>query len=239
MNYATLCTGDTMKIQHTQYLDTVESTNTYLKMLTTNKKPNGFLIYTFNQTKGRGRRASTWHSQKDEDIALSMYHQTMQAPFRELMRTAVSVVDTLRSFNIKATIKLPNDIYVNNQKLAGILIENILAANAPSTIIGVGINANSTRVDKANEISIKDVLHSKINKKDFINQFICIYNQVDDTVLYHTFKSYINFNQHVCDYAGNRYALRDINETCICMLEKNNKTINIPCQHVSFNLKNS
>lgn len=239
MNCATLGSGDNMKIQHTRYLNTVESTNTYLKTLDISEKPDGLLVYTYNQTKGRGRRANSWHSQKDEDIALSIYHQAVQESFIDLMRAAVSVVDTLRGLDIDATIKLPNDIYVNNQKIAGILIENTFQASISSTVIGIGINVNSNRIKNDNEISIKDILDTPIDKEHFIKGFIDFYNRVDERTLYDTFKSYINFKDHICRYNSTHYNLIDIKDDFICVLEKKNSQIKTPCQNVVFKIKNS
>lgn len=226
-----------MKIQHIKYLNTVASTNSYLKTLDMNQKPNGLLVYTFHQTKGRGRRANIWHSQKDEDIALSIYHETLEEAFVDLMRAAVSVVDTLRNLNIEATIKLPNDIYVNNQKIAGILIEKTVHLSTPSTIIGIGINVNSTRIDNDNEISIKDVLTKTVDKKNLVEQFVHFYNRLTNQTLYEPFRSYIDFRNHMCDYENTWYELIDIKRDFVCVLEKNNTVINIPCQNVNFKLK--
>lgn len=238
MNCATLESGDNMKIQHTQHLNSVESTNTYLKTIDNSEKPDGLLVYTYNQTKGRGRRASTWNSQKNKDIALSIYHQAAQESFVNLMQATVSVVDTLHGLNIDATIKLPNDIYVNNQKIAGILIENTIQSSIASTVIGIGINVNSTRIENDNEISIKDILATPIDKEHFKKRFIDSYNRIDERTLYDTFKSYINFKNHICTYDGTHYNLIDIKDDFICVLEKNNSLIKTPCQNVGFKIKN-
>lgn len=227
-----------MKITKTHYLNTVESTNTYLKTLDPDKKHDGLLVYTFNQTHGRGRRANKWDSRKDEDIALSIYHQSVQAQFSDLMHAAVSIVDTLKNMHIEATIKLPNDIYVNCQKIAGILIEKSLQANMASTVIGIGINVNSIRKENNNEISVYDVINKPIDKTTFITQFVESYNTLDLTSVQATFKSLINMENHECTYQGNTYNLVNIKASFMCVLEKNKDLIEVPCQNVTFSLKN-
>ncbi|MFW5841881.1 MAG: biotin--[acetyl-CoA-carboxylase] ligase [Bacillota bacterium] len=227
-----------MKIQHIQYLDTVTSTNSYLKALDTKHKSNGLLVYTFHQTKGRGRRANIWNSQKDQDIALSIYHQTVNEPFIDLMRAAIGVVDTLRNLNIEATIKLPNDIYVDKQKMAGILIEKTMHVSTSSSIIGIGINVNSTRKSNDKAISIKDVLDIPVDKTKLINQFVYFYNNLEGQSLHDRFITYINFKNHVCHYEHTQYELIDITHDFVCVLKNNNTQINIPCQNINFKIKN-
>ena len=61
---------------------------------------------------------------------------------------ALSVTDLLASHGIKAAIKWPNDIYVNDEKICGILIENTVCGKyLSSSIIGIGLNINQRNFD--------------------------------------------------------------------------------------------
>src|ERR1019366_7130206 len=137
-------------------LKSVDSTNSYAsELLHQITPPDGTLIYTFNQQNGRGQRGNVWDSEPNKNGTLSyiLYPAFLQADKQFLLNkiTSLALSDLMseilegsdKSKEIK--IKWPNDIYVGNKKIAGILIENTLRENTiKSTIIGIGININQT-----------------------------------------------------------------------------------------------
>ncbi len=128
--------------------DLVDSTNEVLKKLITNDTPNGTVIVAQAQTQGKGRFNRTWHSERGSGIYCSIliYHPTKikNLPIITLM-AGIAVIETINKFsNIAGSLKWPNDVLINNKKVAGILTENISHSNYKAIIVGVGVNLNNT-----------------------------------------------------------------------------------------------
>ncbi len=126
--------------------DVLESTNTEAL---TKDYPEGTIIWAQFQTKGRGQRGNIWNAKASENLTFSV----VLCPGRLLldsypisMAAALAVVKTLNTYGIEAKIKWPNDIYVGDLKIAGILIENSLSSDSVITksVIGVGLNVLQT-----------------------------------------------------------------------------------------------
>ena len=131
-------------------LETVDSTNTWL--LEGELPAPITLCAAEHQTLGRGRRGKTWHS-PDSGVTFSMRfnrHESVEQ-FNGLSLLAGAVLcDSLRAVGIAdAKIKWPNDVLVNNAKLAGILIESRSVVPKPGTCIVVGMGINYKRGDEA------------------------------------------------------------------------------------------
>ncbi|MGB4846601.1 MAG: biotin--[acetyl-CoA-carboxylase] ligase, partial [Saprospiraceae bacterium] len=105
----------------------------------------------------------TWFSQPGNHLAISIILQPTRMPLEDLpllsLKTSIAVVRSLLSLNqeLKPRIKWPNDIYVGDLKLAGILIENsISSSKVQHSIIGVGMNVNESEFpsDLPNAVSL-------------------------------------------------------------------------------------
>ncbi|MGB0861822.1 MAG: biotin--[acetyl-CoA-carboxylase] ligase [Saprospiraceae bacterium] len=126
------------------------STNTFaLDYLTKNNPSEGTVISTPNQTSGRGQIGSKWESEADKNISLSiiLYPKFLNASEQFYLSKVVglAVRDFLETFLPKDNlyIKWPNDLYVNDKKIGGILIQNILmGVSIKSAVVGIGININ-------------------------------------------------------------------------------------------------
>lgn len=138
-------------------LDTVDSTNNYAKRELLGIE-NRTVIKALSQTSGRGQRGNVWKSDAGRNLLLSVvikYNSdncNFQIPASSQMAiscmTALSVVKALESLHIEARIKWPNDIYIGDRKVCGILIENSINGSLlSSSIIGVGINVNQLDFD--------------------------------------------------------------------------------------------
>lgn len=131
-------------------LKEVDSTNSYARELLANSGPvpDGTVIMAVTQTGGRGQAGSAWLSEPGKNLTFSMILHCgfLPPPDQFYLSIAVSlgVVDVLKpELGGRASIKWPNDIYSGNQKLGGILIENILSGNRlKSSVIGIGLNVN-------------------------------------------------------------------------------------------------
>lgn len=132
------------------------STNAVLEQLITSKNyaksdeklPNATIVYTDFQSNGRGRQSNKWFSESGKNLLMSILiypDLTVGEQFQVSMWTALALSDYLRQ-NVglhDVYIKWPNDIYVRNKKIAGILIEHTVKSNKLGhSIIGIGLNLN-------------------------------------------------------------------------------------------------
>ncbi len=109
------------------------------------------------QTAGRGQGDHTWLSPKDENLTFSILIRFGEdgipaLPVADALRityiATLSIRDFLSEEGIDSRIKWPNDIWVKDRKICGMLIENILdGSNVACSIIGIGINLNQTAFD--------------------------------------------------------------------------------------------
>ncbi len=108
------------------------------------------------QTNGKGQRGKQWQTGKNENLALSIVlnSNTITLLQQFLLQTFVCVglVNYLNTLKTGFCIKWPNDIYYNDRKAAGILIENIVSGSTwRFAIVGIGLNVN--QVAFANELT--------------------------------------------------------------------------------------
>lgn len=130
-------------------LPKVDSTNNYARqLLSEGAVPDGTVVFAHTQTAGRGQQGNTWLSEAGKNLTLSFvflpdFLEATQQFFLN-MAVALAVKDFAECFvQEEVKIKWPNDIYVNDQKLAGILIENTISGTKISnSIIGIGLNVN-------------------------------------------------------------------------------------------------
>lgn len=138
------------KIENWKYFNNTTSTNTALSNYVNNNYANtNILLYTFRQTAGRGQVNNKWFSDERKNLSLSFYlpifNLLAKNQFYINCFISLTLCNWLEKYlpNEKVSIKWPNDIYVNNKKIAGILIQNnILGQNINYSIIGMGININ-------------------------------------------------------------------------------------------------
>lgn len=127
-------------------LETIDSTNSYGKKRAL-QELDGTVIISEEQTKGRGRIGRQWHSKSREGIWMSIILKPNimpeKAPFLTLIAGA-SIAKALDNLGIDVSIKWPNDIILNNKKVAGILTE--LSAEIDKInyiVLGIGINVKT------------------------------------------------------------------------------------------------
>ncbi len=130
-------------------LDSVSSTNDYLKLLGTEGCENGTVVTAREQTKGKGRLGRSWASQKDENLAFSILLRPSISP-REISSitplAGLAVCRALRDFTgLDLKIKWPNDIILGKKKMVGILTEMAAEFDAVEYVItGIGVNVDQT-----------------------------------------------------------------------------------------------
>jgi BirA family biotin operon repressor/biotin-[acetyl-CoA-carboxylase] ligase len=126
----------------------IDSTNNRARDFADRDYPEGTLIVAEDQTAGRGRMGRRWHSPAGMGICMSIILRPKlspgEAPLITLM-TAVAVAETLSSLlQLNVRIKWPNDILVNDKKIAGILTEmNATRDSIHYIVLGLGMNVNT------------------------------------------------------------------------------------------------
>lgn len=127
------------------------STNQYAQEWLAAERPDeGAVVSARAQTQGKGQGTATWESEPGQNIALSviLYPNFLPALSHFLLSQAIAlgVRDFVASYVPgQVTVKWPNDIYINNDKAAGILIQNTLSGSRFQTCVaGIGINVNQT-----------------------------------------------------------------------------------------------
>ncbi|GAB6124098.1 biotin--[acetyl-CoA-carboxylase] ligase [Dysgonomonas termitidis] len=146
-------------------VDEIDSTNNYLKSLLLKQKvKEGTIISADFQTGGRGQRGNGWLSEKGKNLLFSivLYPDTVKANGQFVISQMVSlaVADFLRKYTDGITIKWPNDIYWQDKKICGILIENTLEGDEiKESVCGIGINLNQESFGSSlpNPVSLKQI----------------------------------------------------------------------------------
>ena len=130
------------------WLDEVDSTNGYVRRHI-QELDNLSVVSVLSQTAGKGQGDHIWHSAPGKNLLFSILvkNPTVPAARQHVIsrNTAETVVELLDAHGIDAWIKPPNDVWVGNKKICGILIEHSLRSDRISwTIIGIGLNVNQT-----------------------------------------------------------------------------------------------
>ena len=133
------------------WLETVDSTNSELR-----KRISGLdnlsIVATRAQTAGRGQGTHTWYATPGKNLTFSILYRfegaCALAASDALLITQVTTLalrDYLLAHGVQARIKWPNDIWVDDRKICGILIENAVeGGRVRESIVGIGLNLNET-----------------------------------------------------------------------------------------------
>ena len=172
------------------WISTTDSTNDEVKRHI-HDLDNLSVVSALSQTSGRGQRGNIWLSNPGENLTFSIIlkYQTSEVDLQKRPRmkaedqvaiskvTAVSVTDFLREYGIDSKIKYPNDIYVGDRKICGILIEHSVMGNLLThSIIGIGINVNQCIFDTTlpNPVSMKMCLSKAGGRTEDIDLNECL-----------------------------------------------------------------
>jgi BirA family biotin operon repressor/biotin-[acetyl-CoA-carboxylase] ligase len=170
-------------------LSSVDSTNNYAAMLVSNDNAvHGTVILADEQTAGRGQRGANWQSQSGSNLLMSIIlkhdNLSVDRQFSLTQVASLSVVDLLRKIGLLAHIKWPNDIYVGDRKICGMLIENNLSGTViRSSIIGIGLNVNQSYFDLTTATSIKLEKGQSYPLQEILFSFIGSFNLFYDQLM--------------------------------------------------------
>ncbi len=137
---------------HITMLDSTESTNTVLRdMYARQTLADNTVVAARKQTAGRGQRGNSWEAEPGKNLTFSMLLRPAKLKASEQFvlseAVALGVAEAIEAWlpedAPRPVVKWPNDIYIGDRKISGILIENTLAgAYIEHSIAGVGININ-------------------------------------------------------------------------------------------------
>lgn len=140
---------------HLIKLGETSSTNSYaMNLLRTGKVAEGTLVWAQNQTAGRGQPGTVWHSEAGSNLTFSLIlHPGFLAAEKQFYLSKIAAIsvlgcltECLASSQNDILIKWPNDILVNEKKIAGILTESLLRGSSlQNTVIGLGLNVNQKK----------------------------------------------------------------------------------------------
>jgi len=119
-----------------------------------NKENDGLAVFAEEQTAGRGRAGTKWHSSRADSILCSILLTNSKCSNEMLSLTcAVAVAEAIgKPTGTYAKIKWPNDIILNGKKVAGILLESKPNNGGPACIIGIGINCHQKKLSFPQEL---------------------------------------------------------------------------------------
>jgi BirA family biotin operon repressor/biotin-[acetyl-CoA-carboxylase] ligase len=127
--------------------NTVDSTNIIAFSLAEKGTHEGTAVFAEAQRQGKGRLGRGWVSPKSKGIYLSLILRPRISPSKASLITllaAISCAETIRKIcGLRALIRWPNDILINNKKVCGILTEmQVQEHRVRFIILGIGINVN-------------------------------------------------------------------------------------------------
>ena len=139
------------------------------------------VVVTTDQTSGRGQGNNVWESERGKNLLFSMVLEPIctkaSEQFLITQFISLAIVDTLKEYAVEGVrIKWPNDIYVGEKKICGVLIQNNVIGNQISkTYIGIGINVNqkefvlapnptSIALEKGREYDLREVLERVLER---------------------------------------------------------------------------
>ncbi len=171
----------------------------------------GTVVRAIEQTAGKGQPGNHWESEAKKNITMSLLLRpeflSIVDHFFISIAMSLGITDYLKSKNIEGVcIKWPNDIYVGNNKICGILIENsIIGHTIDSSIVGIGLNINQEKFlsDAPNPVSLTNItgetydLHTELNQlcNALLRRYVMLANGNQETLKEEYIARLYRFNQ--------------------------------------------
>ena len=165
------------------YVSECLSTNDFLtNYVKKNPQDEGIIIISDFQTRGKGQRTNTWQSDRGKNLLFSFLVKpelSVNNQFKLHIITSISIVRTLYKVGIHdAKIKWPNDIYVRDKKVSGILIESqVSSRKITQSVIGIGLNINQTQFNLLNATSTYNELNINLDIKNTLEIFCTFFDE--------------------------------------------------------------
>ncbi len=162
-------------------LNAIDSTNSYLKKLAVKSIIENYtVVVAKHQTAGRGQMGTQWISDSGKNLMFSVLINfidfKIEHQFHLSMAISLAVLNTVKN-TVKTPIfvKWPNDILADKDKLAGILIENVLSGNfIKQSVIGIGLNVNQIQFPKStgNVTSLNNITGINFDKDKILQNIL-------------------------------------------------------------------
>ena len=157
----------------------LNSTNTKAESLDFSYVKDRDVILTWKQTAGRGQTTNKWESDDNKNISLTLILKpdNLEAvnQFVVSMVISLGVVRFLQRYVENVKIKWPNDIYVGDKKICGILIEHAIAGSTIAySLCGIGININQKEFfsNALNPISLFQILNRELDLQQVLGELL-------------------------------------------------------------------
>ena len=169
------------------YFETIDSTLNIALDQQFQESSVGKIVIADNQTSGKGSYNKSWYSESYKDLTFSIILGSSNNFQQNLIDETCSViVSILNKYQIEAYQKTPNDIYVKDRKIAGILLSNVQIGNSENyqaLSVGININSNIELKDldinaKANHTSFAKELGKEINREKVLVEIIELLDKV-------------------------------------------------------------
>lgn len=161
------------------YLEETDSTNRYLKDISFESDADITVVWTTYQTAGKGQGGHKWESERGKNLLFSVLLHPINVPVRRQfilsMAIALAVKNALADYSSDFSVKWPNDIYWNDKKICGILIENSISASGfKYCILGPGIDVNQKEFysDAPNPVSLFHILKEETDIRSLLDSVI-------------------------------------------------------------------
>ena len=160
------------------HIEETDSTNRWLKA----HGEGTMVVVADYQTAGKGCGTNSWESERGKNLTFSMLIHPTDIPASQQFRitevVSVALCEVLERYLLtvpEPSIKWPNDIYMGDKKICGVLIENRLQGNViVDSIIGIGLNVNQTEFvsDAPNPVSLRQLLGREIDREALLHDFL-------------------------------------------------------------------
>ena len=137
------------------------------------------LVTADYQTAGRGQRGNSWESERGQNLLLALVARPAFLPaaaqFRLSQTVALAVADTVARYTDDVAVKWPNDVYVGDRKICGMLIEHDLAGPAIArSVMGIGLNVNQTafRSSAPNPVSLRLLCGRPLDREEVLRALL-------------------------------------------------------------------
>lgn len=168
-----------------RHVPETDSTMLYLRSHDFEGRDADFGLVTADfQTAGRGQRGHSWESAPGENLIFSFicHPNFLEASRQFLLSEALSlaVAEALDRVVPGITVKWPNDIYYEDKKICGMLLEHDLSgSHIDTTITGVGVNINQSEFtsDAPNPISLRQILGQSVEREEILENILSAFER--------------------------------------------------------------
>lgn len=167
------------------HIDETDSTNRWLAEHRTEGQ-NPCVVVADYQTAGRGCGTNKWESERGKNLLFSMLIHPTEIAINKQFMVSMAVANSIAAVVVKyvtsqaVSVKWPNDIYVGDKKICGILIENRLQGGViKDSIIGVGLNVNQQCFvsDAPNPVSMANVTGRQFDREQLLQELLEAFQQ--------------------------------------------------------------